>query len=131
MMRSMVSPISQLDSLYAAMLKEIPSIPAEDAALAKDQDPSYPRESIREQVRQLNKAGLDYYHNGKLEEAAKCYEEALGLYPDSMLALYSFGVMTGQLERYEESKAAFERLLRVLEGRGNVVDPMLLATAHQ
>ena len=81
-------------------------------------------------MRQLTEAGLDYYNEGKLEEAAKCYEQALESCPDSMLALYSFGVISGQLKRYEESKAAFERLLRVLENRGSI-DPTLLATAHQ
>src|SRR5712692_6403447 len=132
MMRLMASVIEQTAALYGAMQKQIPSIQVEDVALPKHQEPSRSPESIQqEQVRQLTKAGLGYYNNGKLEEAAKCYEEALELCPDSLLALYSFGVISGQLKRYEESKVAFERLLRVLETRGNVVDPTLLATAHQ
>ncbi|MEN3333760.1 MAG: hypothetical protein V7641_3125 [Blastocatellia bacterium] len=73
---------------------------------------------------------MDHYNKGKLEEAAKCYEEALKLCADSMLAIYSFGVISGQLKRYKESKAAFERLLQLLETRESV-DPALLAAAHQ
>jgi tetratricopeptide (TPR) repeat protein len=128
----MASLIDHTADLYGAMPKQIPSIQLEDLALPKHQEPSRSPESIqRGQVRQLNEAGQDYYNNGKLEEAAKCYEEALELRADSMLALYSFGVIAGQLKRYEESKAAFERLLRVLENRGSGVDPTLLAKAHQ
>lgn len=131
-MRLMASLIDHTADLYGAMPKQIPSIQLEDLALAKHQEPSRSPESIqRGQVRQLNEAGQDYYNNGKLEEAAKCYEEALELCADSMLALYSFGVVAGQLKRYVQSKAAFERLLRVLENRGSGVDPTLLAKAHQ
>jgi tetratricopeptide (TPR) repeat protein len=123
--------IDHTGDLYGAMTKQIPLIPIEDLAPAH-QEPSRSPESIqRQQVRQLNEAGQDHYNNGRLEEAARCYEEALELCADSMLALYSFGVVAGQLKRYEESKAAFERLLRVLENRGGGVDPTLLAKAHQ
>jgi len=142
MIRLMASVIEQTADLYNAMPKHIPSILEEDRALPPHQeesrfpDPNRNTEKSggvpqQETVRRLTEAGLDYYNNGKLEEAAKCYQEALELCPDSMLALYSFGVISGQLKRYEESKAAFERLLRLLENRGNVVDPTLLATAHQ
>jgi len=118
--------------LYGAMQKHIPSIQVEEVTLPKHQEPS-PSTAPRheEQVRQFTDAGLDYYNNGKLEEAAKCYKQALELYADSMLALYSFGVISGHLKRYEESKAAFERLLRLLESQGSVVEPTLLAKAHQ
>lgn len=131
-MRLMLSLIDRTDDLYGAMEKHIPSIQIEDMAPPKHQEPIRSPESIqRVQVRQLNEAGQDHYNNGRLEEAARCYEEALELCADSMLALYSFGVVAGQLKRYEQSKAAFERLLRVLENRGNGVDPTLLAKAHQ
>lgn len=132
MMRLMASLIDHTADLYGAMPKQIPSIQIEDMAPPEHQEPIRSPESIqRVQVRQLNEAGQDYYNNGKLEEAAKCYEEALELRADSMLALYSFGVIAGQLKRYEESKAAFERLLRVLENLGSTADPTLLAKAHQ
>lgn len=137
MIRLMLSLIDPTADLYGAM--QMPSTEVEDAALPKDQEPSCP-ESIpitarsgvpqHEEVKRLTEAGLDYYNSGKLEEAAKSYEEALKLCADSMPALYSFGVIVGQLKRYEESKAAFERLLRVLENR-DIVDPSLLAKAHQ
>jgi tetratricopeptide (TPR) repeat protein len=132
MMRLMASPIYQIAGLYGAMQKQIPSIQVEDVAMPKHQEPSRSPESIQqEQVRQLTEAGLDHWNNGKLEEADKCYEEALELCPDSMLALYGFGVTSGHLKRYEESKAAFERLLQLFEARGSMVDPTLLAAAHQ
>ena len=127
----MTSLSEQTADLYGAMQKQIPSIQVEDAAQPKRQEPSRCAESNQqEQVRQLTEAGLDYYNKGKLEEAAKCYEEALELCADSMLALYSFGVISGQLKRFEKSKEAFERLLRLLENRG-IIDPTLLAAAHQ
>src|SRR5258707_565006 len=114
----------QTAELYGAMQQQIPSIQVEYAAQPEAQEPSCCVESSQpKRVRQLTDAGLDYYNKGKLEEAAKCYEEALALRADSMLALYSFGVVAGQLKRYEESKAAFERLLHVLENRGGGVDP--------
>ena len=123
--------IDQTADLYDAMPKHIPSIQVEDLALPKLQEPGHSPEAIQqEKVRQFTETGMEYYNNGKLEEAAKCYEEALKLRADSLLALYSFGVIAGQLKRYEESKAAFERLLRLLENRASV-DPTLLASAHQ
>ena len=88
-------------------------------------------ESQQEDVKRLTEAGLDCYNNGKLEEAAECYRKALELHPDSIVALYTLGVASGQLKRYEESKEAFERLLRLLEGLGSVVGGSTLATAHQ
>lgn len=128
----MTSLSEQTADLYGAMEKHIPSIQIEDMAPPKHQITIRSSESIqRAQVKQLNEAGQDHYNNGRLEDAAKSYEEALKLCADSMLALYSFGVVAGQLKRYEESKAAFERLLRVLENRRGGVDPTLLAKAHQ
>jgi tetratricopeptide (TPR) repeat protein len=127
----MASVIDQTADLYDAMPKHIPAIQVEDPALPKPQEPSRSPESIQQKkVRQLTETGMDHYNNGKLEEAAKCYEEALELRSDSLLALYSFGVISGQLKRYEESKAVFERLLRLLENRESV-DPTLLASTHQ
>lgn len=131
MMRLMLSLIDQTNDLYGAMGKHIPSIQIEDMAPPKHQEPVRSSDSIqRVQVSQLNAAGQDHYNNGRLEEAARCYEEALELCANSMLALYSFGVVAGQLKRYEQSKAAFERLLRLLENRG-IVDLTLSAAAHQ
>ena len=136
MMRLMLSLIDQTADLYGAM--QIPSIQVEDAVLPKEQEPSTP-ELIpitgsgvpqHEEAKRLTEAGLDYYNSGKLEEAAQSYGEALELCPESTLALYSFGVIAGQLKRYEESRVAFEDLLRLLENRG-IVDPTLLAKAHQ
>jgi tetratricopeptide (TPR) repeat protein len=136
----MASVIEQTADLYNAMPKHIPSILEEDPALPRHQEDSQFSEPNRitektdgapqETVRRLTEAGLEYYNKGKLEEAAKCYEEALELRADSIVALYSIGAIWGHLKRYEESKAAFERLLRLLENRGSV-DPTLLASAHQ
>lgn len=140
-MRLMASMIDQTADLYDAMPKQIPSIQVEDPALPFHQEESRFPDPNRitaksggvpqqETVRRLTEAGLDYYNNGKLEEAAECYRKALELRADNKVALYTLGVISGQLKRYEESKAAFERLLRLLENRGSV-DPTLLAAAHQ
>ncbi|MEK6300257.1 MAG: tetratricopeptide repeat protein [Acidobacteriota bacterium] len=132
----MLTLTDQTHDLYGAM--HIPLVPVEDAALLMLEEPN--RSPIaatdfgtpqQEKLRHLTEAGLDYYNDGKLEEAAKSYEEALELCPDSLRALYSFGVICGHLKRYEESKGAFKRLLRLLEKRRNMVDPSLLAKAHQ
>ncbi len=132
MMRLMLSLSDQTADLYRAMQKQIPSIQVEDEALGNHQELSRSDESSQhEQVKELTEAALESYNNGKLEEAAKCYQAALDLCPDSLLALYSFGVISGQLKRYEESMASFDRLLGLLEDRGSAVDPTLLAPVHQ
>jgi tetratricopeptide (TPR) repeat protein len=86
---------------------------------------------VPEEIRRLTEAGFDNYKNGKLEEAAECYRKALDLRADNEAALYSIGVISGQLKQYDESKKAFERLARLLEGLGSRVDPTPLASAHQ
>lgn len=135
----MLSVTDQTRDLYGAM--HIPSNQVGDAGLPMIQDPSRSPDSIaiaarggdtpqHEKLRQLTEAGLGYYNQGKFEEAAKYYEEALDLCPDSMPALISFGAIAGHLRRYEESKGAFERLLRLLEKQRRAGDATLLAKAH-
>ena len=82
-------------------------------------------------VKRLTDEGFDFYSDRHLEEAAECFRKALDLSADSLIALYNLGVVSGELGRYEESKASFERLVRSLEELGDAANPTTLASAHQ
>jgi len=135
----MASASDQTAHLYEAMPKQFPSVPghtpekpgAADFSAEPISGVGGSNGPVLEEVRRLNKAGLDNYNNGKLAEAAERYRKGLELLPDNPVGLYTLGVVTGQLNLYEESKENFERLVRLLESRGTEVDPGILATGHQ
>jgi tetratricopeptide (TPR) repeat protein len=138
----MVNVIDQTVDLYDKSLKHVssialeedPSLPAsqtaDDSSGVTSSNPQSGGKLQHERVRELAKTGSDLYDNGKLEEAAECYRKALELCPYSKVALYTLGVITGQLKRYEESRSAFNRLVLLLEDAENGVDPTILASAH-
>jgi tetratricopeptide (TPR) repeat protein len=74
-------------------------------------------------------AGREHYDAGNLEEAAACYRVALQLRKDSLNALYSLGVISGQLHRYEEAKEMFTRLLDLLNKSYNITNRENLSAA--
>lgn len=141
MMWLMASVCDQTTQIYDAMSKHLPSIRSEDAwylcqnrksgSLDPNRIANNDDEPRRTEVRQLTEEGLEFYNAGRLEEAADCYKKALELCAESNVALYNLGVISGELKRYEESKAAFQHLVRSLKELGDVVDPTTLASAHQ
>ena len=123
MMRLMLSLIDQTADLYGAM--QIPSIQVEDAVLPKDNRPSSP-DSISitagSGVRMKKRSGSPRRDSTTTTVASWKRRPSLtgssGALPgEHVAAQYSFGVIAGQLKRYEESRVAFERLLRLLENR--------------
>src|SRR5262245_39445412 len=123
----MASMIDQTAGLYEA----IPPLELTEPDLSSGKEARQIGGANEEEVRRLTEAGSNHYENREFEEAAECYRKALELGPDSVVNLYNLGVASGQLKRYSESKGAFERVLRLLENLGSVVDPTVLASAHQ
>ena len=139
MMAAMPTVIDQTACPYEAMPKHITSIQIQEQS-----PPSYQNESNspepnvtiarithepqQEDVKRLIEAGLASYNNGELEEAVEYYSRALEISADDAVLLYNLAVVFGDLERYEESRAAFARLV---ENSGGLLDPTLLAGAHQ
>ena len=138
----MTTAIDRTSDLYDAMPVFIPSIRADDSTPSGEAGENSSLEPngvdvrsgglpLRDEVTRLIETAADFYRNGKLDESAACYRKALELRADSKISLYSLGVISGHLQRYEESKAAFDRLLRLLEDLGSNVEPSALARAHQ
>lgn len=140
MMPFMASVVAETSDLYNAIPKDLASVLEGDPKLAPHQaeNPSpepmqatnSTGESQHRTLKRFTDVGLEAYNHGKLEEAAKNFEEALALCAGRMLPLYCLGVIYGQLKRYEDSRDAFERFLHLLEKQGSG-DATLLAKAHQ
>ncbi|HWX40538.1 MAG TPA: tetratricopeptide repeat protein [Blastocatellia bacterium] len=82
------------------------------------------------EARRLDDEGLDYYLKGDLQRAAESFRKALELSPDSKAALYSLGMVSGQLGRFEESRDYFSHLVRILDGEGDAIDPTMRSAAR-
>src|SRR5215467_12832537 len=114
----MVTEIDQLPGLYDSNLKSFLSVPDQDDA-------------EHSEVRRLSDEGLNYYLQGDSQQAAEFFRRALELRPDNAAALYSLGMIYGQLGRHEESRECFWRLVQRLDAQNKTVDPALRSAAHR
>ena len=87
------------------------------------------RRTHRQELGHLLEAGKQYYADGRLEAAADCYREALGIRKDSMTALYSLGIISGQLHQYREAKELFSRRLELLQKSDSTIVREVLAAS--
>jgi tetratricopeptide (TPR) repeat protein len=72
---------------------------------------------------------LGYFDKGEFEQAAECFSQVLLADPDNPAALKNLGVVFLSLERFQQAKDTFARLVQVLEGTPTRV--LDLAVSHQ
>ncbi len=68
----------------------------------------------------LNDLGYCHYQHGDWAEAEKWLRQAVTLQPDNRRAWGNLGLVLGRQERYQESYAAFARVVSPAEARANI-----------
>lgn len=79
-------------------------------------------------VKDLVNKGNEFFHQGKFEEAIRCYDEALALKPDYSEALFNKGTALCELGKLREAISFFDKVLEInpqdweaLHNKGNAL----------